>query len=90
MIKVSGVTKIYSSDSSPALRNINLHVQAGDFVSIVGQSGTGKTTLVRLLIAEEKPTRGKVEIGGWDITNIGAGAVPYLRRQIGVVFQDFK
>ncbi|MFH1292325.1 MAG: ATP-binding cassette domain-containing protein [bacterium] len=90
MIKVSGVTKIYSSDSSPALRNINLHVRAGDFVSIVGQSGTGKTTLIRLLIAEEKPTRGKVEIGGWNITNISPGAVPYLRRQIGVVFQDFK
>ncbi|MFA5062194.1 MAG: cell division ATP-binding protein FtsE [Patescibacteria group bacterium] len=89
MIKISGVTKIYST-GTPALRNINLHIEAGDFVSIVGQSGTGKTTLVKLLIAEERPSRGKIEIGGWDISSISSNNVPYLRRQIGVVFQDFK
>jgi len=90
MIKITGLTKIYSSQAPPALRNVNLQVAAGDFVSIVGQSGTGKTTLVRLIIAEEKPTRGQIKIGDWDITNISSGAVPYLRRQIGVVFQDYK
>src|SRR3989339_897296 len=90
MIKISGVSKIYSHNSPPALRNINMEINAGDFVSIVGQSGTGKTTLVKLLIAEEKPTRGKIEIGGWDITKIDKNSVPYLRRQIGVVFQDFR
>lgn len=89
MIKLEGVTKIYSTESV-GLRDINLHIKAGEFVSIVGQSGTGKTTLVRILIAEEKPTKGKITIGDWDITKIPAGEIPYLRRQIGVIFQDFK
>ncbi|MEK7680762.1 MAG: cell division ATP-binding protein FtsE [Patescibacteria group bacterium] len=89
MIKLSGVTKIYPTGTI-ALRNINLHINAGDFVSIVGQSGTGKTTLVRMLIAEEKPNKGKVEIGGWEITKISPSDIPFFRRQVGVVFQDFK
>jgi len=89
MIKLEGVTKVYSPESV-GLRDINLHIKAGEFVSIVGQSGTGKTTLVRLLIAEEKPTKGKIIIGDWNITEIPSVEVPYLRRQIGVIFQDFK
>lgn len=89
MIKLEGVTKIYSTESV-GLRNINLHIKAGEFVSIVGQSGTGKTTLVRLLIAEERPTKGRIVIGDWDVTEIPSGEIPYLRRQIGVIFQDFK
>jgi cell division transport system ATP-binding protein len=83
------VSKIYST-SSVGLKDINLKIDAGEFVSIVGQSGVGKTTLVKLLIAEETPTRGKIEIGEWDITRISASTVPFLRRQIGVIFQDFK
>ncbi len=89
MIKMTGVTKIYPT-GTPALRHLNLHIDAGEFVSIVGQSGTGKTTLVKMLIAEERPNKGTIEIGGWDISNIDSNDVPYLRRQIGVVFQDFK
>src|SRR3989338_1683303 len=89
MIKITGVTKIYPT-GTPALRHLNLHIGAGEFVSIVGQSGTGKTTLVKMLIAEERPNKGTIEIGGLDITNIDPNDVPYLRRQIGVVFQDFK
>lgn len=89
MIKLTGVSKIYSADSV-ALRDVNLHINAGEFVSIVGQSGTGKTTLAKLLIAEEKPTKGKIEIGDWDITGIKSDEIPFLRRQIGVIFQDFK
>ena len=89
MIKITGVTKIYPT-GTPALRHLNLRINAGEFVSIVGQSGTGKTTLVKMLIAEERPNKGTIEIGGWDITNIDSNDVPYLRRQIGVVFQDFK
>jgi cell division transport system ATP-binding protein len=89
MIKLSGVSKIYKTGTS-ALRNINLNIDAGDFVSIVGQSGTGKTTLVKLLIAEERPTKGVIEIGGWNISHIGSSDIPFLRRQIGVVFQDYK
>lgn len=89
MIKLVNVTKQYSRDSI-AVEDVDLHVAAGEFVSIVGQSGTGKTTLIKLLIAEERPTRGKIEIGGWDITRISYRDVPLLRRQIGVIFQDFK
>lgn len=89
MIILKNVTKIYQPDTV-ALKNVNLHIQPGEFVSIVGQSGTGKTTLARLIIAEEKPTKGRIVIGGWDITNIKHDEVPILRRQIGVVFQDFK
>ncbi|MBU0546497.1 cell division ATP-binding protein FtsE [Patescibacteria group bacterium] len=89
MIKLQGVTKLYSKDAV-ALRDVDLHIKAGEFVSLVGQSGTGKTTLTKLLIAEEKPTKGRVEIGSWDITNIKRDEIPYLRRQIGMIFQDFK
>lgn len=89
MITLTNVTKKYSRDSV-GVEDVNLHVEAGDFVSVVGQSGTGKTTLIKLLIAEERPTRGKIEIGGWDITRIPYSDVPLLRRQIGVIFQDFK
>lgn len=89
MIDLQGISKTYPPDVH-ALRDISLRIEPGEFVSIVGQSGAGKTTLARLLIAEERPTRGKISIGGWDITNIRSRRIPELRRQIGVVFQDFK
>ena len=89
MISLSGVTKQYTRDSV-GLDNINLDIQPGEFVSVVGQSGSGKTTLVKLLIAEEHPTAGNVEIGGWDISKIRNRDIPHLRRQIGVIFQDFR
>jgi cell division transport system ATP-binding protein len=88
MIKFISVTKHY--DDYKALNRLNLHIKPGEFVSVVGQSGTGKTTLVKSLIGEEKITSGKIIIGGWDITNIKSKEIPYLRRQIGVIFQDFK
>ena len=72
------------------VKNVNLHIRPGEFVSVVGQSGTGKTTLVKLLIAELRPTSGNIIVGGWDISGIRGADVPILRRQIGVVFQDFK
>jgi len=89
MIIFKNVTKIYPPDVV-AVKNINLHIQSKEFVSLVGQSGTGKTTLVKLLIAEEKPEKGKIIVGGWDISDIRQSEIPILRRQIGVVFQDFK
>jgi len=89
MIKLENITKIYPPDVK-ALYKVNLHIKPGEFVSIVGQSGTGKTTLVKILIGEEKPSQGRIIVGGWDITNIGPAEIPVLRRQIGVVFQDFK
>lgn len=89
MIKFRNVSKIYPPQTA-AVKNIDLHIKPGEFVSIVGQSGTGKTTIAKLIIAEEKPSRGKIVIGGWDITSIKNSEIPVLRRQIGVVFQDFK
>lgn len=89
MIQFKNVSKIYKPDTT-ALRNLNLRIRPGEFVSIVGQSGTGKTTLARMIIAEERPSKGKIIVGGWDITNIQPSEIPTLRRQIGVVFQDFK
>lgn len=89
MIRFNKVTKIYS-DSTAAARDMSLHIRPGEFVSIVGQSGTGKTTLAKMVIAEERPTRGQVIIGGWDITYIKSTEIPVLRRQVGMVFQDFK
>ncbi|MBI3963924.1 MAG: cell division ATP-binding protein FtsE [Candidatus Kerfeldbacteria bacterium] len=89
MIQFKHVTKEYSK-GVVALRDVTLHITPGDFVSIVGQSGMGKTTFARLIIAEERPTQGRVIIGGWDITDIKRHEIPLLRRQIGVVFQDFK
>ncbi len=89
MIQFRNVIKIYSKNVT-ALNRINLHIKPGEFASIVGQSGTGKTTLVKSMIGEEKIDRGKIIIGGWDITDIKQKEVPVLRRQIGVIFQDFK
>jgi len=89
MIKLEQAYKSYPRNIE-VLRDINLSIDAGEFVSLVGQSGSGKTTLVKILIGEEKIESGKVIIGDWDITNISRREVPYLRRQIGVIFQDFK
>lgn len=89
MIKFKNVSKIFTGNSV-GLQNVNLHIQPGEFVSIVGKSGTGKTTLAKLIIAEERPSKGSIIIGGWDITHIKNREIPTLRRQIGVVFQDFK
>jgi cell division transport system ATP-binding protein len=89
MIKFEDVSKSYANKIK-ILRGINLNVKVGEFVSIVGQSGAGKTTLVKILIGEERVDEGKVVVGDWDITRISRHDVPFLRRQIGVIFQDFK
>jgi cell division transport system ATP-binding protein len=89
MITFHQVTKFYPPDTC-ALKDIELHIDEGEFVSIVGKSGAGKTTLTKLLIAEERPTEGRIVVGDWDITDVRHGEVPLLRRQIGTVFQDFK
>jgi cell division transport system ATP-binding protein len=89
MIKLQGVTKLYNANSV-ALRDVSINIGAGEFVSVIGQSGSGKTTLARLLIAEERPTKGDIHIGDWDLINITPNEIPYLRRQIGMIFQDYK
>ena len=89
MIRFVNVSKTYHPNII-AVKDLNFSIKPGEFVSIVGQSGTGKTTLLKLIIAELKPSTGRVIIGDWDITAIKQSEIPYLRRQIGVVFQDFK
>jgi cell division transport system ATP-binding protein len=89
MIKLVNVNKAYKNKIK-ILQDVNLKINAGEFVSIVGQSGSGKTTLVKILIGEELASSGQVFIGDWDISKIGKAEVPFLRRQIGVIFQDFK
>jgi cell division transport system ATP-binding protein len=88
-ITLKNVSKAYPKDII-ALQNINLEIKKGEFVSIVGRSGTGKTTLVKLLIAEETPTRGEINVLGWNVSKIKHRKIPFYRRQVGVVFQDFK
>ena len=90
MILLDRVTKSYSRETEPALDRISLHVEPKEFVIIVGASGAGKSTLFKLLTREEKPTSGKIIIGGMDYDKLKDKDIPLLRRKIGVVFQDFK
>ncbi len=89
MIQLYNVTKRYSSDSV-AVKDLTLQIGKGEFVYITGASGAGKTTFLRMLYAAEKPTRGQILIDNRNVTRIRTSQVPYLRRKIGVVFQDFK
>ena len=89
MIQMFHVYKAYPGDP-PVLSDINLHVQKGEFVFLTGPSGAGKTTLMKLIFCGEKATKGQILVGGRNIARIRESAVPYLRRNIGVVFQDFK
>lgn len=89
MILLDRVTKTYNNRES-ALERVSLHVEPKEFVIIVGQSGAGKSTLFKLLTREEKPTSGKIIVGGMDYEHMKDKEVPLLRRKIGVVFQDFK
>ena len=89
MVEFINVIKEYDPDIV-ALQNINLKVNEGEFVSIVGQSGTGKSTLIKLIIGEERATSGEVGGDGLDLSNLHPRQLPALRQRIGVVFQDFK
>jgi cell division transport system ATP-binding protein len=89
MILFKNVSKKYASDA-PALHDINLRIESGEFVVLVGQSGAGKSTIMKLLTGEQKPTAGEIYIGKTDISRLPLRAMPLHRRQLGVVFQDFK
>ncbi len=89
MIKLDNVTKIYKGEMV-ALRDASVEIEKGEFVFLVGASGSGKSTFLRLLNREEKPERGHIFVAGKDIAELPGYKVPYLRRNIGSVFQDFK
>ncbi len=89
MIKLENVTKVFKGDNV-ALRDATVGIDKGEFVFLVGPSGSGKSTFIRLLNREEIPENGKIFVAGKDIAQLGSWKVPYLRRNIGYIFQDFK
>ncbi len=89
MIYFDQVSKIYS-DNSVALQDVSFKIDPKEFISIVGPSGAGKTTLLKMLLAEDKPTKGKVLLEDKDIHSLKGEAINFVRRKIGVVFQDFR
>src|SRR5688572_20735969 len=89
MIKLEDVTKVYKGQVV-ALRDAEADIQKGEFVFLVGASGSGKSTMLRLMNREETPEKGRVWVAGKDIAELSSWKVPYLRRNIGTVFQDFK
>jgi len=89
MIDFVNVKKAYPNGTL-ALKGVNLHIDDGEFVFVVGHSGAGKTTLMKLLLREEKPTSGKLIVGNYNLTEMSNFKVPYYRRELGVVFQDFR
>ena len=90
MIRFDEVTKVYAGTQRPALNQVNLEVTKGEFVFLVGASGSGKSTFLRLVLKEEKATKGVVRVSGKDVAKLSSWKVPHLRRTIGVVFQDFR
>jgi cell division transport system ATP-binding protein len=89
VIKFEDVTKIYQPETV-GLESVSLHIQKGEFVFLVGPSGSGKSTFIRLLIKELEPDKGRIFVSGRDLATLRRWKVPYLRRNIGCVFQDFK
>jgi len=90
VITFEDVTKFYPGQDRPALRNINLEIAKGEFVFLVGQSGSGKSTFLRLILREYRPTKGTLYVAGKNLSTLNQWKVPALRRQIGTVFQDFR
>ena len=90
MIRFDQVTKSYSGNPRPALNNVSLEVLKGEFVFLVGASGSGKSSFLRLILKEERPNKGKIHVLGHDLTTLANRKVPYFRRSLGVVFQDFR
>lgn len=89
MIKVDKVTKIYDN-GAVAINNISLDIKKGEFVFVIGSSGSGKSTFMKMLLKEVEPTEGKIVIDGININSIKRKEIPFLRRKMGVVFQDFR
>ena len=90
MIRLENVTKLYAAQNRPALAEVSVNLDAGDFVFLVGASGSGKSTFLRLLLKEERATSGRVFVAGKDVGRLAQWKVPGFRRQIGCVFQDFR
>jgi cell division transport system ATP-binding protein len=90
VIRLQSVTKVYPANARPALDDVSVEIEKGEFVFLVGQSGSGKSTFLRLVLREEKTTRGSIWVAGKELSRLSHWKVPALRRQIGTVFQDFR
>ena len=90
MIRFDAVTKTYAGQARPALNDIGVEILRGEFVFLVGASGSGKSSFLRLILKEEKPSKGRIHVLGQDLGSISSRKVPYFRRDLGVVFQDFR
>ena len=90
MIRFESVSKSYAGATRPALNDVSLEINKGEFVFLVGASGSGKSSLLRLMLKEEKPTSGQVYVLGQKLSALPSRKVPYFRRSLGVVFQDFR
>ena len=90
MIRLQNVTKLYPTQTRPALSDVTVEIGKGEFVFLVGQSGSGKSTFLRLVLKEERATSGQVHVAGKDLARLSQWKVPGLRRQMGTVFQDFR
>jgi cell division transport system ATP-binding protein len=90
LIKFENVTKIYPRQDKAALDGVNLDIEKGEFVFLVGLSGSGKSTFLKLVLREERPSSGVIHVVGKDLNTLSANKVPELRRQVGTVFQDFR
>ncbi|MEO5921953.1 MAG: cell division ATP-binding protein FtsE [Pseudolysinimonas sp.] len=90
MIRFDQVTKTYAGTTRPALSNVSIEVLKGEFVFLVGASGSGKSSFLRLVLKEEKPSKGKIHVLGQELNTLASRKVPYFRRNLGVVFQDFR
>ena len=89
MIEMMNVTKKYNKGIT-AINNLSIQIKAGDFVYVVGPSGAGKSTFIKMMYREEKATKGRIRVGKYDLMKIKDRQIPFLRRYVGVVFQDFK
>src|SRR6056297_3275097 len=89
LIEFRNINKIYDKEVT-ALSNITLNIDKGEFIFLVGSSGAGKSTLVKILLKETEPTNGKIILNNKDITRVKSKRIPFIRRNIGVIFQDFR
>jgi cell division transport system ATP-binding protein len=90
VIRLEHVSKVYKTSTRPALENVTVEVDKGEFVFLIGASGSGKSTFLRLLLREEVPTKGRVYVANFDVARMSRRRVPRLRQSIGCVFQDFR